>query len=140
MDVRSYEPRDLDALRAIFASNVPTFFGAVEEPSFEAFMAALPGPYFVVEHEGQVIGSGGYADARLTWLMFHRQWHGQGLGRFMLFYLMKQIGSQSITLGTTPNVVAFYEKFGFRVVSRTPDGFAPGYDRIEMIKKMDVCP
>ena len=62
MNTRAYAPGDREDCLAIFDSNVPEDFRAEERVGFEAFLDALPGPYFVVvDDEGRVRACGGYA-------------------------------------------------------------------------------
>ncbi len=49
-----------EACLAIFNSNTPPFFAPHEREEFAQFLDTLSGPYFVVEHNGQVIGCGGF--------------------------------------------------------------------------------
>src|SRR5260370_31745648 len=59
MDVRPYQSSDRDACLALFDSNVPRFFAALERGGFESFLDAPDCSYFVMEHEGAVLGCGG---------------------------------------------------------------------------------
>jgi ubiquinone/menaquinone biosynthesis C-methylase UbiE len=59
--LRNFAPADLSACLAIFDSNVPEFFVPAERAAFASFLAALPGPYLVVQQAGEVVACGGYA-------------------------------------------------------------------------------
>lgn len=141
MDIRPYSAQDKAACLAVFDSNVPPFFDPAERAAFEEFLEAMPHPYFVMEHEGLVAGCGGYAIesdptlASLTWGMVRRDLHGNGLGRFLLMFRLREIGGNPqvnrVRLSTAPAVVPFFEKLGFRVVAA--DGL------VEMVKKLAVC-
>jgi ribosomal protein S18 acetylase RimI-like enzyme len=133
---------DRPACLALFDPNVPDSFAPQERAGFEQFLDAPPPGYFVAEHEGQIVACGGFAQERICWLIVSREHQGKGLGRFVLLYLLRELGRRNLPftrLGTTPNIVGFYERFGFREEKRIPDGYAPGYDQVEMVKKMDVC-
>ena len=41
-------------------------------------------------------------------------------------------------LFTTPKVAPFFRKFGFVDAEVKKDGFAPGMDQVQMIKKLEV--
>jgi ribosomal protein S18 acetylase RimI-like enzyme len=139
MEIRLYHSEDRAALLDAFDSNTPEWFHPLERAAFESFLADPPERYLVAEHDGRVVASGGHADARICWLLVHRSLHGNGIGRLMMMHLLREIGSRTVTLATVPDVVEFYRKLGFRELSREADGFAPGFDRVEMVKKMEVC-
>lgn len=143
MDLVEYRAQDRDACLALFDANSPKWFHPTERPAFEAVLGQLPGPYFVARHEERVAACGGWAGNRIYWLMVDPRLQGQGLGRFLVLFLLREIGRaghRTAALGTTPAVTGFYEKFGFRATEVTPDGYAPGMDRVEMVKKLEVCP
>ena len=137
MDMRLYEPRDRFACLAVFDSAAPDL------PDFDLWLDQPEGPYFVMEHEGSIVGCGGYslsadgAVARLQWGMVRSDAQRMGLGRFLLLYRIREIGK----VGTVGMVVArvpkasagFFEKQGFRVNAAGDDG------RVELLKKLTVC-
>src|SRR5260370_24387146 len=97
MDVRPYQSSDRDACLALFDSNVRRFFEALERGGFESFLDAPDCSYFVMEHEGAVLGCGGYAmadegSASLTWGMVRADSQGMGLGRYLLMFRLREIG------------------------------------------------
>lgn len=93
-------------------------------------------PFFVAEHEGAIIGCGGFAvdgsTAHLLHGMVHRDWQRQGLGRFLLFYRMREIskaGAVVMVIAAPPEGAAgFFEKQGFR------------REQGVLVKKLTVCP
>jgi GNAT superfamily N-acetyltransferase len=141
--VRPYTSADRANCLAVFDSNVPSSFTAPERPSFAAFLDELPGPYFVFENDhGDVVACGGYAlvdgvKADLCWGMVKLDHQGLGLGRVMSEHRLKQIrahpGVREVRMNTSQHTRAFYERLGFVTVTVTPDGFAPGLDRCDMI-------
>lgn len=143
MELRPFTPADRAACLAVFDSNLPAYFDAAERPPFEAFLDAAKRPYFVMEHDGAIVGCGGYAIeaeaglASLTWGMIRADLHRNGLGRFLLMYRLREISKAGniarVRLSTTPHAAGFYEKQGFRT------GGADAQGRIEMIKKLTVC-
>jgi ribosomal protein S18 acetylase RimI-like enzyme len=149
MDLRPYQPSDQTGCLAVFDSNCPDFFAAGEREEFANFLASPDGAYFVLDHDGAIAGCGGYAAenpqlASITWTMVRRDLHRNGLGRLLLFAAMKKLTASAnvshVRLHTSPACAAFFEKQGFRVAEVTPDGIAPGMDRVEMLKKLQVCP
>ena len=137
MDIRPYSPADRDACLEIFNSNLPL----AGRPLFEAFLdGALP-PFFVAEHDSKIVACGGFEingeTARLQWGMVHSKWQRQGLGRFLLFYRLREItrnaSVQMVNLECPRQAVPFFASQGFREVSG--DG-----NEAVMVKRLAVCP
>jgi ribosomal protein S18 acetylase RimI-like enzyme len=148
MDIRPFQSADRDGCLDVFDSNTPRFFRPAERPEFEQFLGAPNCPYFVLEHNGAIAGCGGYAVesdtlASLVWGMVSPHFQGQGAGRFLLMFRLREItrlaGVESVRLATSQHTVGFFERQGFKVVSVHKDGCAAGLDRIEMKKKLRVC-
>lgn len=129
----------------MFSSNVPEFFRQEERSGFESFLDALPGPYLVLlDGEGAVVGCGGYAlrersgTADLCWGMVHRERQGEGLGRALtvlrLEGALQDPRVTEVALETSQHTVGFYERLGFRATSVEPDAYAPGLDRVRMVR------
>ena len=150
MDLRPYQPADRDACLAIFDSNSPRFFAPAERQQIETFLDRPDCPYLVMELDGAIVACGGYAldaeqtVASLVWGMVRADSQKLGLGRFLLLFRLREIGRlggvQMVRLDTSQHSAAFFEKQGFKVVGVVPDGYAPGLDRVEMVKKLIVCP
>jgi N-acetylglutamate synthase-like GNAT family acetyltransferase len=142
MDLRAYLPTDREACLAILDSNMPHFFAGEDRTRFESFLDQGGATYFVMEHDGAVIGCGGYRIAEesgvatLVWGMVRRDFQKMGLGRLLLMYRLREIGKASgierVRLETPPLSAAFFEGQGFKVVN-----IASGH--VEMMKKMSVC-
>lgn len=151
MEVRPYTPTDHEACLVLFDSNTPDYFVPRERAEFEAWLDSNPENYFVLEHEGSVVACGGYSlpaggttDVRLTWGMVGRQWQRQGLGRFLLMYRLREMGRtgntiQAVSLETTQRSAPFFASQGFQTSHVTKDGYAPGLDKVEMIRKISPC-
>src|SRR5947208_16948619 len=108
MDVRPYSAADREACLGVFDSIA---YG--ERIPFEEFLEALPGPYFVMEHDGTIVGCGGFqlepSVAWLKWGMIHRDWQRRGLGRLLLMYRLKEInkaGGVQMVRAAAPLAVA----------------------------------
>ena len=148
MDLRPYRPADRDACLAVFDSNTPGFFEAHERAGFAEFLLCPNHRYFVMQHDGAIVGCGGYCvwaeQARLEWGMVRREWHRQGLGRFLLLFRLREItktgGVQMVGVGTSQHAAPFFVRQGFKVVSVEKDGYAAGLDRVELTMKLSVCP
>ncbi|HEY6391385.1 MAG TPA: GNAT family N-acetyltransferase [Bryobacteraceae bacterium] len=143
MELRSYSSADRDLCLAVFDSNTPRVFDPGARREFEEFLDRRDCPYFVMEHDGAIVGCGGYAIeqalARLVWGMVRCDSHGLGLGRYLLLFRLREItkagGIQTVHLETPRHSAQFYEKQGFKVI-----GAASGLDRVEMMMKLVVCP
>jgi ribosomal protein S18 acetylase RimI-like enzyme len=150
MDIRPYTPADHAACLAVFDSNTPWFFDPSERRKFETFLDAPFCSYFVMEHDGAVVGCGGYAIeensllASLVWGMVRNDLHKRGLGRFLVMFRLREItktsGAQMVRLGTSQRTARFFEKQGFKVAGIEKNGYASGIDRVEMRMKLSVCP
>lgn len=140
MDLRPYTSADRLACLEIFDSLLPAQINPATRPLLEAWLDGPLGAYFVMEHDGCIVGSGGYTispdrtAATLEWGMVRRDSQRLGLGRFLLMYRIREIGG----LGTVSLVVAhpprpsaaFFEKQGFRPAGAGQDAW---------IKKLTVC-
>ena len=126
MEIRPYTPADRNACAAISDQDFP----------------APEGPFFVMEHEGQIVGCGGYRVeqeaglATLVWQVVRKDVRGQGLGRYLTMYCLREIGKAGgidrVRVEASRSVAGFYERQGFRAAST--DG-----DRVELVKRLSVC-
>ena len=143
MEIRAYRNEDLEAVVAIFRSNIPKYFTPAEEAGLYEFLDGYSEDYYVVEVGGEVIGSGGIAlnelespTVSLCWGMVHRDHLGTGLGRnlteFRIKYAREKYGDVPLTIGTSQHTQGFYEKFGFRLTEYEKDGYGPGIDTCKM--------
>lgn len=143
---RPYAPADRAACLELFDTNCPRFFDPSEKADFEAFLDGLDWPYQVIERDGRIVACGGHATepdgrtASLCWGMVDGALHGQGVGtaltRARIAAAKATPGIETLRLDTGPQTRGFYERFGFRVVRVEPEGYAPGYDRYDMILKV----
>jgi N-acetylglutamate synthase-like GNAT family acetyltransferase len=142
MDVRSYLPADREACLKIFDSNAPDTFASGSRAQFEEFLEQAGSSYLVMEHDGVLVGCGGYqADAEpglatLVWGMVRRDSQKLGLGRFLLMYRLREIGKvggiDRVMLESPERFAGFFAGQGFRTV-----GTANGC--VVMVKKLAVC-
>ena len=142
MDVRPYLPSDRDGCLAVFDSNSPDFFTPEDRGNFVEALDGSQVLYFTMEHEGAIVGCGGYSPgepARLVWGMVHRNWQRQGLGRFLLLFRLREIsktGGVAMVYAEAPRSAArFFEGQGFRLAGQDGDA-----NRVVMAKKLTVCP
>lgn len=138
MDLRPYVSTDRAACLALFESNSA---GTAFRAGFERFLDAAPATFTVAEHEGRIIGCGGYTlDAdppSVDWCLVDPAFHRNGIGRLLAMSALRAITSKSrspmVRTRSTENARGFFEHLGFRVVSNDPSGV------LEMVKKLEVC-
>jgi [ribosomal protein S18]-alanine N-acetyltransferase len=141
--IRPYQPADQPALLEILRLNTPRFFDHAEEQDFLHYLTHQREEYFVVEVEGQVVGSGGINYfpqeqlARLSWDLIHPDYHGRVLGRQLTRYrlgrLFGQPGLQRIVVRTTQHAWPFYQKQGFELEKIEKDFWVPGFDLYQLV-------
>lgn len=144
MNIRKYAPADLDAVVAIFRSNIPKYFTPEEEPGLHDFLRDFSDDYFVVEVNGELVGAGGIAlngdldppTVSLCWGMVRKDHLGTGIGKKLTEFRIKlsqeKYPGVPMTIGTSQHTEGFYHKLGFVTVEHTPDGFGPGIDNCRM--------
>lgn len=140
--IRAYLPKDRAACLALLRSNVPEHFSPREEAQLDAFLAAPPGPYFVVEDdEGAILACGGLVTephapslAALCWGIVRADRQRRGLGRALTLHRLGAAakGVTRVRIETSQKVQGFYEKLGFVATEVVKDGFGPGLDHVTM--------
>lgn len=144
---RLFAPEDLDAVVAVFRSNIPKYFTPEEEPGLHEFLLGYSEDYYVIEIDGEIVGSGGVAwndlenpTVSLCWGMVRKDRLGTGLGKelteFRIRYAREKFGDLPLTIGTSQHTQGFYEKFGFRLAEFEKDGYGPGIDMCKM--RLDI--
>jgi ribosomal protein S18 acetylase RimI-like enzyme len=145
---RAYRPADKEACLKIFDSNTPQTFLANERDIFAKYLDNHSDGYLVVETAdltviacgGHVIGLDGGA-ASLCWGMVDKEWHGKGLGKFLLtnrLVTLAQIPKMKlIRLDAGQRSVEFFMKWGFKTYRITQNHYGPGFHRHEMYLILD---
>lgn len=146
IEVRPYASRDREACLAVLESQIPASFTWDDRSAFAEFLDTLEAPYFVVEYEGRIIACGGYyvrpEEGRLTWGMVDARKEGQGIGKFLLYYRLRELsklGIAMVGIETSPESEGFFLRQGFRREAINPGGFGPGRDSVRMVKRLEVC-
>lgn len=149
MEIRCYSTQDRPSCLEILASNTPEFFVRQDHDEYRAFLAELPGPYFVVEDRSAIVACGGWAMdadnvAALTWGMVRRDRHRQGIGGELLRHRLDAIrchgGARVVRVRTVQTVRRFFTRAGFTTVDVEPNGFGPGLNRVTMeLQLREVC-
>ena len=147
MHCRAYVSSDRDDCIRAFRSNTPTYFLPEELADYEQFLDRLPGPYFAVVGENELIACGGTATGRVKgeadvcWTIVHAQHQRQGAGNLLMASCVTEILAipecDTVRLDTSQHSRGFFERWGFTATSMTPNGYGPGLDRIEMRITLD---
>ena len=151
--IRIYKTTDQNACMEAFQTNVPKFFTHDEVGDFERFLDKLADPeelgqmpYYVLELDNRIIGCGGFAEkagingepaVTFTWGLVHRDFHKQRYGEELLQFRIREIRNQfpgkQVILDTTQFSYTFFEKYGFKTVKYTPNGYEEGMHRHDMV-------
>lgn len=142
MRIRPYDPEDKSACLTIFDSNTPKYFAPHERAEFSEFLDHPTCTFYVIEHEGNILGCGGYwvpddgSRAVMCWGMVSNERHGTGLGKWLLLYrwhIVCQIAPSAILeINTSQHTYGFFEKLGVEVVKITKNGYGENVDRYDM--------
>lgn len=144
MIIRRYKPSDIEAVVAIFRSNIGKYFVEAEERELREFLDAFSDDYFVIEIIDEVVAAGGIAlnkdeTISLCWGMVRTDLIGTGLGTKLTLFRMEKgrekWGDRHFVTSTSHHTEGFYKKLGFDTVEHTPDGFGPGIDICKMRKE-----
>ena len=140
--IRSYQTQDRDILTHIFRMNVPKYFDSNEEKDFIEYLVTYGNTYLVLEENQRIIGGSGYyfndqdSSGRITWIFFHPDHSGRGLGRMAVEYCLNQLRLddriRELIVTTSQHAYRFFEKFGYKVHYIQKDYWGKGLDLYEM--------
>ena len=143
MEIRPFRLTDREPCLAVFDSIAPEGPDSARA-EYESYLDAHGSSYYVVEHEGAVVGCGGFrvepkdSSARLEWAMVRKDLQRQGLGRYLLMYRLKEIakvpGVLFVEARVPDRLSNFYDKNGLKLQGSAPlDGFT------DHRMKLQVC-
>ncbi|MBL7921083.1 MAG: GNAT family N-acetyltransferase [Bacteroidia bacterium] len=136
-----YSEKFLPGVISIFRSNIPKYFFDFEEKELIEDLPEFHRTYFVMFLNDKIVGAGGYAinpddTVSLCWGMVHNDFLKQNLGKALLEFRLSEIEKtypgKTIVNFTSQHTTGFFEKYGFKIVSVTKDGFGPGLDNCKM--------
>ena len=140
--IRPYKPTDFDACCETFKTNIPKFFKEFELEIFKDYLRRLAHEnYWVLEDKTGIVGCGGIAvrttgQGDLCFGLVRQDRHKQGLGDVLTKYRLKKLLESPkvkfLSLNTSQHTTGFYERFGFKLLSTTENGYAPGLHRCDM--------
>lgn len=142
MNIRPYTPADHESIISLLRLNTPEYFAPEEEQDLRDYFANHIDRYFVIEDNGNIIGSGGInitnngKNAVLSWDIIHPDYQGKGVGRQLTQHRLDVIktieGIENISVRTSQLVYKFYEKFGFELKEVIKDYWAEDIDMYRM--------
>lgn len=153
--IRSYLKSDRLACLEIFDKNCPIYFSDDEREGLELWLdgqdsgtityeTSMADFFYVVLLDFEVIGCGGFyiskndPVARITWGMIHPDFHGQGYGRKLLEFGIRQVEylfpNHSIELDTSQHTFPFFEKLEFVTKRITEHAYKHGLHRYDMVR------
>lgn len=151
--ISKYEAAYKEVCMEIFKTNVPTYFTLEEVNEFERFLEKLGDPevldnpiYYVMKVESTLIGCGGFGEKEgidetpsitFVWGMVDRSSHKKGFGEQLLRFRLAEIPlyfpGKPVILDTTQFSYTFFEKYGFKTVKITENGYGEGMHRYDMV-------
>jgi ribosomal protein S18 acetylase RimI-like enzyme len=136
--IRPYNSADKPTLLEIFKLNTPQYFGPEEVHDFETYLGDFGDTYLTIEHQNKIVGGTGYqitdndTIGRVTWIFFHPDNSGLGLGRQSVEYCLRIFKRkptvQKLVVTTSQLAYKFFEKFGLHLVKTEKDYWARGLD------------
>jgi len=140
--IRPFNQADKDTLIEIFKLNTPQYFDTKEVYDFIEYLNNYSDTYLTFEHEGKIVGGTGYyvketdKSGRITWIFFHPNYSGLGLGRQAVEYCLKTLKQiqkvEKLIVTTSQLAYKFFEKFGYRITKIEKDFWGLGLDLYEM--------
>ncbi|WP_020535852.1 GNAT family N-acetyltransferase [Lewinella cohaerens] len=84
--------------------------------------------------DGEIIGFSGVAETNLEMLFIHPDERGNGIGKLLLAYAIKEQGVTKVDVNEdNKQALGFYERFGFKIYSRSAlDGTGKPYPIFHM--------
>ena len=146
MEILNYDPKYKQQCIGIFESNIPKFFLPKELPACKEYFASIiASNYWVLEHQNEIIASGGIGidghAGRMHYGMVRNDWHKKGIGtrlfEFRLGKLIENPNIATIGLDTCQHNPNFFRRFGFVETSVKENGYGPGLHRIDMELKIN---
>lgn len=141
--IRKYNSEDKSKLINVLELNIPKYFSRSEIKDFEDYLNNEIQQYFVVEFNGEVIGSGGIniennsKTGKISWDFINPNFQGLGVGKKLLDYRIEILKSMKdieiISVRTSQLAYKFYQKSGFVLKEIQKDFWAEGLDMYIMI-------
>lgn len=146
MKLREYRDEDRDVLVRILKQNVPRYFAEGDVHDFEHYLdeKLWDRHYVYLDDRSDVVGCAGFyrkdeGVIGLAYMFFRPSSVGAEVIRPEFDRYLSRVkaelcpeGDVAFVLNTTPRVSAFLKRFGFVVTDVVEDGYAEGYDMVNM--------
>ncbi len=138
--IRNYCVGDKLSVLKLIQLNTPKYFASEEEQDLVYYLENELENYFIVELNGEVVGSGGlnFKSSEeniigvISWDLIHPNYQGIGIGKKLLEFRLNFLKSQTlitnVIVRTSQHVYKFYEKSGFELVEIIKDYWSEGFD------------
>ena len=146
--IRSYSPEDRKTLIEIFKLNTPQYFDPKEVTDFEEYLDENSDTYLTIEDQNSIVGGTGYqitgnnTIGRITWIFFHPNQAGQGLGKQSVEHCLSILNAnknlEKLIVTTSQLAYKFFGKFGFKLISTEKDYWGKGLDLYLMEIKLKL--
>ncbi len=149
MSLRPFQAGDREACLELFDSSREPEWPTLLREDFDAFLNQFPERVLVFEHEQKAAACAAYTpesggQACIPWLMVRHDLRRNGVGRFLLFAILKKLSAEHdpalVEARCTPAAAGLFERQGFYIARIVRSGWGPGLDRVELAKKLKVCP
>ncbi|WP_271765443.1 GNAT family N-acetyltransferase [Aquimarina algiphila] len=144
--IRPYTLSDNEELISIFKLNTPQYFDPKEVDDFKKYLHQYGHTYLTIEYKNKIVGGVGYYikesdhSGRITWIFFHPDYSGLGLGRKAVEYAITQLKSDStlkkLVVTTSQLAYRFFEKFDYRLIQIENDYWGKGLDLYLMEREL----
>lgn len=141
LQLREYQPADLDACLSLYRSNLAEFLPDAIE-LFESHLTKPFSYYLVIESSDSIAACGGLDirgdcnNAGFSFGMVRRDSHRRGLGSLLTLTRLALLDGEhdpaSVFLETTIAVEPFYQRFGFQRKSHPEPRYAGGSSYVNM--------
>jgi len=146
--IRKYNQKDRPELIEIFKLNTPKYFDSNEVKDFEEYLDQNADTYLTIEIENRIAGGTGYqitdnyTIGRITWIFFHPDFSGLGLGRQSVEYCLNIFKTnpsiKKLVVTTSQLAYKFFEKFGYKLTYTEKDYWGKGLDLYTMEINLQV--
>ncbi|MEQ8243701.1 GNAT family N-acetyltransferase [Fulvivirga sp.] len=135
MIIRKYTSSDWNQVKTLFELNTPKYFAPEEIDDLNDYLETYADTYFVIEHNKQILGAGGYHIignklGRLSWYFFNPESKGQGYGTKIVQHSIDEMVSkndlESIEVWTSQYAEKFFRKFDLKTVKIENNFWAKG--------------
>ncbi len=125
LKIQQPQKEEYNQLMAVWESSVKATHHFLNQEDFEFYKQAIPGFFphvnlYTLSVENTIVAFMGIADKHLEMLFVHAEARGKGYGKILLEYAIQTLHIQKLDVNEqNRQAIGFYEKFGFKTVSRS---------------------